>query len=459
MLSAQNGIPRAQGTTSPRVPPVAFWPAPRIATSRATMPLSPPRRPNGPTLVSPRLPVAPPTASAKLAFAASAPTLHVTNRASLGATIGHPSVRPPDVGLCQSASSGAIPTRSIAESVRPMTPGHPIPAAQIVRMPTGVLRVVPAGTTNHNPVGMTSPLRPTRHSLGGSPVRVATAAAAAEPVRRPQVIRRVTARPAPDITVRRAERTATEGSSATLAVGIKSPRDLEDTAFGLGGLPPAVEEPPHPAAGPNLTLFAYEQKQQEDPHLGAVSDLSHTSGLKQVPVRDALLTLKRHATSAKLSRSEFLQGYEEVLLAASVALPSEEVRNSVFNLFDRDGNDAVDMMELICGMSILCGGSEEERIQAIFAVFDENGDKYISMDEMFKFLSSVFQVVLTPQAKGVLNSIGIKVDSAEDIASFTALECFKQADLNHDGKLSLEEFKAWFYAPRHNTSLLALRPM
>eukprot|EP00971_Amphidinium_carterae_P301004 5980757-Amphidinium_carterae.3 len=171
-------------------------------------------------------------------------------------------------------------------------------------MPTGVLRVVPVNA-NHKPADGASPIRPTRHSVG-SQVRLAV-----EPMQRPQVIRRSTARPAADVPLRaRPERTSTAGSSATVAVGTTSPRDLEESLLLQPELP-AVEEQPHPAAGPNLTLFAYEQKQQEDSELGAVSDLSHKSGLKEVPVEQALLTLKRHATFGKLTRSEFLEGYEE----------------------------------------------------------------------------------------------------------------------------------------------------
>ena len=135
-------------------------------------------------------------------------------------------------------------------------------------------------------------------------------------------------------------------------------------------------------------------------------------------------------------------------------MPSESVRNAVFDVFDKDHNNVVDMMELICGISLLCGGSEEEKIHSIFEIFDENGDGYISMDEMFKFLTSVFNVVLTPHVMSVMTSMGVTVESAEDLASVTALECFKSADLNHDGKLSVAEFKTWFYAPRNDPSLL-----
>ncbi|CAE7244604.1 unnamed protein product, partial [Symbiodinium necroappetens] len=137
-----------------------------------------------------------------------------------------------------------------------------------------------------------------------------------------------------------------------------------------------------------------------------------------------------------------------------VDVPKDEVKHAVFDLFDRDDNNIVDMMELVCGISLLCKGSEEDKIQAVFKVFDENDDGFISMDEMYKFLTSVFKVVLTPAVIGAMNSMGVSVESAEDLASVTALECFKSADLNHDGRLSIDEFKTWFYGPRNDPAFM-----
>lgn len=211
---------------------------------------------------------------------------------------------------------------------------------------------------------------------------------------------------------------------------------------------------PNTLAGPSYTQGAYETKHQDDPQLQNLKELRKTSGLKNVPVSEGLATLKSAAVDGKLSRELFLESYEELLHKNNIESPAESVRNAVFDLFDRDDNNVVDMMELICGISLLCSGTEDDKIHAVFDVFDENGDGFISMDEMFKFLTSVFKVVLTPNVMGVMNSMGVTVESAEDLASVTSLECFKTADLNHDGKLSVAEFKNWFYAPRNDPSFL-----
>merc|ERR1712138_599 len=127
------------------------------------------------------------------------------------------------------------------------------------------------------------------------------------------------------------------------------------------------------------------------------------------------------AADGKLTRETFITTYVALLESYGRELvPEESVQNAVFDLFDRD----------------------------------DNGVGFISRDEMFKFLTSVFKVVLTPNVMGVMSSMGVTVESAEDLASVTALECFKSADLNQDGKLSISEFKSWFYAPKNDPSFL-----
>jgi Ca2+-binding EF-hand superfamily protein len=211
---------------------------------------------------------------------------------------------------------------------------------------------------------------------------------------------------------------------------------------------------PNTIAGPSYTQGAYETKHADDPQLQNLKELRKSCGLVNVPVNDALQTFKTGAVDGKLTRADFQVVYAKLLDQFQVEAVTDDVKNAVFDLFDRDDNGVVDMMELICGASLLCTGTEEDKIHAVFNVFDENGDGVISMDEMFKFLTSVFKVVLTPNVMAVMNTMGVTVESPEDLASVTALECFKTADLNHDGRLSVAEFKNWFFAPRNDPSFL-----
>ena len=108
----------------------------------------------------------------------------------------------------------------------------------------------------------------------------------------------------------------------------------------------------------------------------------------------------------------------------------------MFDLFDMDGNGVVDFSELASGLSVLCGGSRDDKAKAAFSLFDYNGDGYISLEEMTRYLASVFKVMYETQPVRLSKWV-----SAEDLATVTAEQAFEDADLNHDGRLSFEEFQ------------------
>jgi Ca2+-binding EF-hand superfamily protein len=217
---------------------------------------------------------------------------------------------------------------------------------------------------------------------------------------------------------------------------------------------PSVAEPLGAVAGPEASQAAYEAKHRDDPQLQNLKSVKRACGLKKVHVQVAAEAFKAAAVDGKLTRAQFFEAHAKLLLSCNVEHPPAEVKNAVFDLFDRDDNDFVDMMEIICGVSLLCKGSEDEKVEAVFTMFDENGDGYVSVEEMNKFLNTVFKVVCTPNVMAVVNSVGANIESTDDMASATTLECFQMADLNHDGKLSLQEFKKWFNTPRKDPELL-----
>jgi Ca2+-binding EF-hand superfamily protein len=73
-------------------------------------------------------------------------------------------------------------------------------------------------------------------------------------------------------------------------------------------------------------------------------------------------------------------------------------------------------------------------------LFDLNDDGFISLGEMTTYLTSVFKV-LYESNNGTKKAIGV---SADELGKITAEEAFVECDLNHDGRLSFDEFKKWY---------------
>ena len=113
----------------------------------------------------------------------------------------------------------------------------------------------------------------------------------------------------------------------------------------------------------------------------------------------------------------------------------------LYDVFDTNGDGMVDFTELACGLSVLCDGSRDDKARAAFALYDIDGDGVISLEEMTRYLTSVFRVLYELQP-GTRESMGDA--SPEDLAYVTAQQAFEDADANHDGVLSWDEFQAWY---------------
>lgn len=145
-----------------------------------------------------------------------------------------------------------------------------------------------------------------------------------------------------------------------------------------------------------------------------------------------------------LSRDDFLDRFAALIEANLQGSQPEgtdlghapELLHFLFDLFDTDQNGVVDISELCSGLSVLCGGSREDKIQAAFALFDENGDGFISKAEMTSYLTSVYKVLYetSPETR---ESMSV---SAQDLAAITAEQCFQEAKA--ETHISFHEFKA-----------------
>ncbi len=82
------------------------------------------------------------------------------------------------------------------------------------------------------------------------------------------------------------------------------------------------------------------------------------------------------------------------------------------------------MAELVSGLSVLCGGTTEDRIESAFSMFDLNGDGCISLEEMTTYFTSVFRVMRE------INGDDSHGFSVEELGRSTALDCFLKVRLS-----------------------------
>ncbi|KAF2485602.1 calcineurin regulatory beta sub-unit [Neohortaea acidophila] len=119
--------------------------------------------------------------------------------------------------------------------------------------------------------------------------------------------------------------------------------------------------------------------------------------------------------SGTIERDEFL---------ALPQVSSNPLATRMIAIFDEDGGGDVDFKEFVNGLSAFSSkGNKEDKLRFAFKVYDIDRDGYISNGELFIVLK-------------MMVGSNLKDQQLQQIVDKTIME----ADLDHDGKISFEEF-------------------
>ncbi|KAG8005173.1 Synaptotagmin-like protein 1 [Nibea albiflora] len=109
-------------------------------------------------------------------------------------------------------------------------------------------------------------------------------------------------------------------------------------------------------------------------------------------------------------------------------MTDDMIMDGVFRTFDKDKDSFISMREWIEGLSVFLRGTLDEKIKYCFDVYDLNGDRYISREEMI------------PMLKNSLIRQPTEEDPDEGLKDLVEIT-LKKMDYDHDGRISSDDFE------------------
>ena len=116
-----------------------------------------------------------------------------------------------------------------------------------------------------------------------------------------------------------------------------------------------------------------------------LSEITRVLTIHKLPASTVLAQVNRYADdNGQLSKNRFIAAFQRFLVSQTPSYRerAEVLLTHLFNLFDLDGNGVVDAGELLAGLSVLCGGTRDDKVETAFMAYDLNHDGFVSLEEV-----------------------------------------------------------------------------
>lgn len=148
------------------------------------------------------------------------------------------------------------------------------------------------------------------------------------------------------------------------------------------------------------------------------------TGMSNNEIKQSYKDFKKEAGGDKLKLDKFTKLVKD--MNTNTDGDVTDFAKHIFRVFDTDNDQRVTFREVLIGFHTLSRGEVDNRLRLVFSIYDLRGQGAFTPED----------AKIITEAK--LRMEGEKVDMSklEDRVS----ACFRQCDINKDGKITLEEF-------------------
>eukprot|EP01114_Cavostelium_apophysatum_P002659 TRINITY_DN12356_c0_g1_i1.p1 TRINITY_DN12356_c0_g1~~TRINITY_DN12356_c0_g1_i1.p1 ORF type:complete len:252 (+),score=70.81 TRINITY_DN12356_c0_g1_i1:208-963(+) len=182
-----------------------------------------------------------------------------------------------------------------------------------------------------------------------------------------------------------------------------------------------------------------------------VKKLQDETNFDKVEVGKLFETFQSISNGGKepLDREKFKAGLGKLEACGLKNLDDSPFVDRLFTLLDKNNDGTVDLQEFVSGLSLLCKGTVEEKLELSFKAYDIDGNGFISKDELALMFKSAwiagFRALCATHGNEELSMNDLN-EFSEEMATLFAENAFDTLDTNGDGQLSFEEFKEFALA-------------
>jgi len=185
-----------------------------------------------------------------------------------------------------------------------------------------------------------------------------------------------------------------------------------------------------------------EEEETENNHKSGVSALMRIKEITTLGDRDIKETLTLFAEAADkngyVSEEKFDDVFEAMIEDPHPDL--EDTLDTLYNAFDENGDGVLDVRELMIGLIVLSGGDMHTKAIAAFKLFDLDNSNTIDKKELETYLKSVYRIMYAIDSS-IEKQTGV---DAATLASQSATLAFQEADSDHNGVITWDEFQNWY---------------